>query len=451
MFLPLAVSATGGEIAGLPGNLPPLVEQPLEINFSNDFLGRGGSVDDFRTQQLILSTPVAGNWWLTADHSTLTQTDPSSPGRIDQATLSIGYRLVEAITATTRNRVTVGTGLRSTGDFGGENMQNGFHRLIGSKVEALPYEDAAGTDAIAWIDLHHYARLRDSVAGNPDWSLGYWVRGSSLLTTAGEWDNAVGVYGVLGHRNFQGWLGLRRDWRHGYDAPVLRETAAAESDAALVLGMRWGPVVLETVQQFEQDGSYGQLRWIAPLSVTGRANAGERPLAAVATVFQVPDVLFRIDGRYEVTPEWLATEHWAPSLIVSTAFGEPQYRDDPSLFVQTLQLLAGLEWERNLAAMNGRAAAYVSLAAGLRREQLIGDGERIGQQSAAVNRGVVEIGTGARFHAASMGRLWRYRLQIGLVAALPLDDARLAIGGSNVTVQQPSVGVTLGMTFDRHH
>jgi hypothetical protein len=51
-----------GEIQGLLPQLPPFHERDFEFVFSNDFLGRGGSVDDFRTQQLIFSSwsrPVA--------------------------------------------------------------------------------------------------------------------------------------------------------------------------------------------------------------------------------------------------------------------------------------------------------------------------------------------------------------------------------------------------------
>ncbi len=48
-----------GEISGLPPQLPPFIESDLAVTFSNDFLGRGGSVDDFRTQQIIISAKLS--------------------------------------------------------------------------------------------------------------------------------------------------------------------------------------------------------------------------------------------------------------------------------------------------------------------------------------------------------------------------------------------------------
>lgn len=445
----VVAGAQAGEIAGLPGNLPPTVEQPFEINFSNDFLGRGGSVDDFRTQQLIIGGPLSENWTLTLDHSTLTRTDPSSPGRIDQVSASLGSRLLDAVTATAYTRITAGTGLRSTGNFGGENMQNGFHRLIDSAVEILPYQAESGTDATAWIDMHRYGRLRNSIAGNRTWSAGYWVRASSMLTTAGEWDNAIGVYGVASRDNFDGWLGLRRDWRSGYEDEVLKQTANAESDAALVIGLRWGPVVLETVQQFQKKGSYGQLRVISVPQAAGRKGNREQHLA-ISTGFQVPDVVYRLDARYAIGSASTTGPGWKPAVIVGSAFGEPQYKNDPTLYVRTAQLTGGLEWERSLG--NGRmpASAYVSVAAGIRREELTGDGDRSGQSSDAASRAVLELVAGTRIHAATMGEGWRYRLQVGFSVLLPLDDAGLEIGGDSITVQQPTIGLFLGMSFDRN-
>jgi hypothetical protein len=55
--------ALAGEIPGLPAGLPPFIERDLELNFSNDFLGRGGSTDDFRTQQAILMARFGERGW----------------------------------------------------------------------------------------------------------------------------------------------------------------------------------------------------------------------------------------------------------------------------------------------------------------------------------------------------------------------------------------------------
>jgi hypothetical protein len=440
--------ALAGEIAGVPSELPPYLDRPAEINFSNDFLGRGGAVDDFRTQQVILSAPVGDKWLVTLDHSTMTLSETSSPGRLDQMSVSLGYRLLETSTADTITRLAVGGGLRSMGDFGGQRLQNGFHRLIDSNVEFLPYTGDTGTDATAWVDVNHYRLLRGSVAGSDDWRLGYWLRGTSLASTGGQWDSAAGIYGTLSHDVFDAWVGLRRDWRSGYEVNVLRQTAAAEDDLAVVVGVRWGPVVLETVQQLHNDASYGQIRLIA--MERGAYRLSDEPVRlAVETGFLLPDIAYHLGFRLSNPRIAGAGNHWRRSVILLTSYGQPQYEDDASLYLDTTQLGAGVEWERSLSGNGPWTSVYGSVGGGVRRERLVGDGPRAGQESGSVSRGVVMLGLGLRVHAATMGKRWRYRLQLGLNASLPVDDASLGLGSETFRVQQPHVEILLGMSFDR--
>jgi len=130
MFKPVKA----GEIPGLPPALLPLIDRDFALNFSNDFLGRGGSVDDFRTQQIILTAKINDRWLAIVDHSILTLVDSPAPGRVDQLSGSLGYHLLNSTSADSVDRFTVGGGFRSVGDFAGERMQNGFHRLIGSNI-----------------------------------------------------------------------------------------------------------------------------------------------------------------------------------------------------------------------------------------------------------------------------------------------------------------------------
>ena len=437
-----------GDIPGVPSELPPFIDRALEINFSNDFLGRGGAVDDFRTQQLILSAPVGDKWLVLLDHSTLTLTDPVSPGRIDQLAASVGYRLLDQTSADTINRITVGAGLRSIGDFAGERMQNGFHRLIDSKVEALPYTGDTGTDVTVWAAMNRYGQLQSSIGGNDGWRLGYWLRATALATTAGELDAAAGIYGTISHQTFGAWTGVRRDWRSGYDADVLRQTAAAEDDLAVVIGLRWGPVVLETVHQLNHDASYGQLRLIA-VGHSSHHLADEPLRLGIEAGFQVPDIAYHLGLRLSNPAIRGTSGNWRRAVILVSDFGEPQYQDDSSLYLKSQQLGAGLEWEGTISDNGPWTSAYASLAAGMRREQLLGDGPRMGEESGSVNRGVLLLAVGLRVHAATMSNSWRYRLQLGLHAALPVGDATLEIGEESFQVQEPQVTMLLGMSFDR--
>jgi hypothetical protein len=440
-------AAMSGEIAGVPSELPPFIDRPVEINFSNDFLGRGGAVDDFRTQQLILSAPVGDKWFVVLDHSTLTLTDALSPGRVDQLSASMGYRLLEHSTSESVNRIMVGAGIRSVGDFAGERMQNGFHRLIDSKVEALPYTGDSGTDATAWVDMHHFGQLSNSIAGNKDWTLGYWLRGTALVTTGGEWDGSLGVYGTVKHGVFGGWLGLRRDLRSGYELDVFKETAAAEDDLAIAVGIRWGPVVLETVQQLNNDASYGQLRLISV--GRGQHRLSDEPVRlGIEAGFLVPDVAVHLAARFSSEAIRGSGNDWRRSLVLLSGFGDPQYKDDNSLYLRHRELGAGLEWEQTVTDNGPWTTAYASLGAGVRSEQLIGDGDRLGQHSDTVNRGVLLLGLGLRLHAADISERWRYRLQLGLAASLPVNDATIDIQSESLQAQESRFGLLLGMSVD---
>ena len=192
MLLGIATSlpAAAGEIAGLPANTPPIIERPLEFSFSNDFLGRGGSVDDFRTQQFIISGTIRDRWEVTFDHSILTLIDVDDPVRTDQLSATLGYRLVNAASSTAVNRVTAGLGVRGYGDFGGERMQNGFHQLVQSSVETAAYTELDRTDATAWADAQRYHLLKGS-SDSDDWRWGYWLRGSALWASDGQLDAAA--------------------------------------------------------------------------------------------------------------------------------------------------------------------------------------------------------------------------------------------------------------------
>lgn len=206
-----SASAGGGQIAGTPSQAPPTIARDYELNFSNDFLGRGGAVDDFRTQQIVLTAWFANGWLALLDHSILTLGDANAAGRLDQLSGSLGYRLIDDTGPQRRNSLTLGAGFRSSGKFAGERMQNGFHRLVGSSVETLPYVATRRTDATVWLDAERY-RLLQPASGSgwmSRWNRGYWVRGNTLLTSDGQWDAGLGIYAVASGNAIDLWLGLR--------------------------------------------------------------------------------------------------------------------------------------------------------------------------------------------------------------------------------------------------
>jgi len=402
----MVIPVKAGEIPGLPPALLPLIDRDFALNFSNDFLGRGGSVDDFRTQQIILTAKINDRWLAVVDHSILTLTDSPAPGRVDQLSGSLGYHLLNNTSADSVDRFTVGGGFRSVGEFAGERMQNGFHRLIGSNIDSLSYVDN------------------------------------------GQWDSTAGAFAVAKRNSIDVWLGLRHDWRSGYDADNVQvETARAEGDTAVVIGLRFGALMLETVQQLNNDASYGQLSLVS----SGFRSTNTRvdiPRLGFEFNFLVPDVHVQLVGKLRTNWFTRKDSKWRESTLLDIRYGEPQYKSDDSLFIRSQQVTAGMEWERPLTTGASWLSFYGSVGAGWRGEQLHRSTSTINEQTGTVGSAVVTAATGLRFFAAMLGQRWNYRIQLGLNAWVPLDEVNVQLGGEQFSLQESAVGIALGMTFD---
>jgi hypothetical protein len=328
-------------------------------------------------------------------------------------------------------------------------MQNGFHRLVGSEIETLPYTGTRRTDATAWFDAEYYTVMREpgTVGMFGDWRMGAWLRVSSLVTSDAQWDGSVALFAVANRRSIDLWFGLRRDWRSGYDDPVQRATAAAEDDLAVVLGVRFGALVLETVQQLNNDASYGQLRLVSS-GENRSSSTGRQPRFGIETGILLPDVHLHLAGRTRTSVMTADSSAWRESAFVSIDYGEPQHADSNSVFIRSVQLGIGLEWQRILAARGSWLSAYGSVGAGWRDERLIGDGALAGEKSSSVGRAVLLLGAGFRVDASKLGARWNYRIQLGVSGWLPSNDAELQIGAMTLPVQEPAINLMLGMTFD---
>jgi hypothetical protein len=449
-FLLVFTDASAGEIAGIRSQLPPTSDPDVSINFSNDFLGRGGSTDDFRTSQLIVSSKIGSNWIALIDHSTLTLVEPLASGRIDQLSGSLGYRFVDRQTAGKVTRITAGSGFRAAGDFQGEPMQNGFHRIVGSGVVDLPYVDSSSTDITLWFDADHYAAFHTSGGDGffGGWQSGYWLRASSLITSGSQWDNALGAYAVSSKNAIDIWLGIRRDWRSGYGQDfVQRATAAAEDDVAVVVGLRWGALVLETVQQINNAASYGQLKLVADGRNLLPAPASS-PRFNVEFGIILPDVQVQLAAKLRSSLIPGPNSKWRESVFLDWRFGEPQYEDNANIYVQSRQLSLGMEWERPLADALQWISAYGSIAVGWRTERLLGDLQLAGEQSESVGKATALLNTGLRFAAANLGAGWRYRVQIGVTGWIPSSGSEVTLAGQGFRLHKTGFGLVLGMTFD---
>ena len=446
----VSVTASAGEIAGLPSQSPPSLDPDFSITFINDFLGRGGSTDDFRTTQIILGAKFAERWLAVLDHSALTLKELPLNGRVDQVSASLGYRFIDRNDEQHATHVAAGAGVRSTGNYSGERMQNGLHRIIGSDTQQLPYVDSTSTDATAWIDMDHYATFHmssgDGVFGG--WQSAYWLRASSLITSDSQWDNAFGAYAITSKNAFDIWLGVRRDWRSGYDQDfVQRATASAEDDVAIVFGLRMGALVIETVQQVNNKASYGQLKLVAD----GRQSfpPGQTwPRLNIEFGFVVPDIMIQLAAKYKTRLLTNVESNWRESLVFDIRLGEPQFGDDPEIYVRTRQVSLGLEWEKSLAATLDWISVYGTAGLGWRRETLIGDASLADLRSETIGKTTGVAGIGLRFYAADLGKRWRYRLQLGLAGTIPFGDSHVDFAGQSMQLHQSSLAASLGMTFD---
>lgn len=446
-----AVSAPAvcGDIPGIAPKSPSTPDPNFELTFSNDFLGRGGSVDDFRTQQIILNAAISARWRAVFDHSILTLSDEIDAGRVDQMAISLGYALLRRHDNRGHFSVDVGAGLRSAGAFSGEEMQNGFHRLIGSDIETLPYDEQSSTEVTAWLDASLHSTVRSAGDGGllRKWDRGYSLRGTTLLTSGGQWDGTAQALLLASRPSLDIWLGVRHDWRQGYDDAIFSETAREEDDTGFVVGVRFGALILETVQQLNNDASFGRLRLVA-----GGGRETSDPFLdgrlGLGFEFSLPDVQMRLTARYRMQGAARTASSWHRSVVVAASYGEPQYPEDSSAFVRSSQLDVGLEVERPWAALPGRPAFYAALAGGWRDEQLSivrpeGDSKLQGSGSVAVS-----LSSGFRWDAAGQADSWRMRIQSGVLATLPVNGTERQAFGKSYQLQRAALNLTLGFVVD---
>ncbi len=236
--------AGAGEIPGLPvANLPDIPRR-AQVTLGNDILAGGGTIlDDFRTQQLILDFRIAERWSAALDHSVMTFEAPGFEqdwGRLDQLSASFGFDFFRREGEHRSLTLTAGGGLRRVDDFAGTEIQNGFHRLVDDRIVRLPYVATRRTDVTGWMRAETHAPFAWRVCVNclaPNWRLGYWLHGTALATSDGQWDSTAAGHVTVSRSWFNAWLGVRGDWRRGYDRDsVQAATANNEETGYLVLG-----------------------------------------------------------------------------------------------------------------------------------------------------------------------------------------------------------------------
>ena len=448
----LAGSSAAGEISGLPAHLAPTVRPDYAFFLGNDFAAIDTN-DDFRTEQMIASARLRESWIAVLDHSILTRKVAiDERGRIDTMTMSLGYELFSVDSSVQQTSVLAGLAIRMVGNFEGERIQNGFHRLIPSDTEAIPYTDTRQTDPAGWFLAQHYQRFLEATGdGFPSgWHIGYWARLGALATTDGQVDGIAGLYVVASRKQWDLWLGVRRDWRRGYDADfVLRDAAAEEDKAAVSLGVRFGALVFETVQRIDSSASYGQLSFISSPQTRGEATT-DPVRADVQFTLHMPHITFQVATRWYHRLFTSGSSMWDEAILAEIRGGEPQLGRNAALFVDTSQISFGLEWSRPITGRTDWLRYFVSAGAGWRSEQLLGREALLGEESASIDRGVVLLETGVEFDAARLSKRSRFKLRLGVTGWRPTSDAVVDVGGTTATIQEPGASIVVGWVFAFH-
>ena len=205
--------------------------------------------------------------------------------------------------------------------------------------------------------------------------------------------------------------------------------------------------IRETVQQLHNDASYGQIVLVSS-GVRAENKYVQAPRIGVDFGFLLPDVEIKLVGKMRSKRLVNENSRWRESAFLDVRYGKPQFENDDSLFVDVFQIGAGLEFELPVAPGVNWLSYYVSLGAGWRDEQLNRETDSMSEKSDSVGRVVVTGDVGLRFFAASMGDSWNYRLQFGVSAAAPLASKDVQLGVEQFTLQKPSLGILLGMSFD---
>jgi hypothetical protein len=446
-----------GDIAGAPAIVPPTVLGSFSFLWSNDFFGRGGESDDYRTQQLGLQIDMASRWNFVFDHSILTasETNPVLPGvngRLDELNLSLGYDLYQNKSGTNGQRmIAAGAGLRAYGDFGGARIQNSLHRLINNGINGSAYVDTDTNMAIFWLKgdyqkLYSFPLVKD---GKTSWQSGYWLDATGLVSTQRQWDAALAANVVVRNSNTMLWLGIREDWHENYELDFVQHaTALSESGTSLVFGLGFGPVVFETVQGLDDNASYGRL---ILTSIENEEITSKPPLQtknAVVLNFLLPDVELELQYKRGLSTHLRSLGQPKTWLVFGMHYGEPAYKGSLDIYKTIQQLALGLEFEWHGQEDYQLLWPYLTLLAGQRSEQLNADaGTLAGEASETVSSMLVEVGAGMRFNMYPRCK-WQLLFQAGLTGSYPFSPQTVVFDQAQIELLQPDLVVSLGFSLN---
>ncbi|MDP6673377.1 MAG: hypothetical protein QGH93_00800 [Gammaproteobacteria bacterium] len=392
-------------------------------------------------------------WTFVIDHSILTLEEPQqgSPGRLDQLSGSIGYRFFSTQRSGLQQSLDAGIGFRHSGEIGGARMQNGFHQIINNGIKTMPYIDRDRVDGTLWASFDHSDMLKDNASFpllGDGWRYGYWMRGATMLTTDGQWDGEVRLAATADKNWLQGWVGLIGNWREGYDRDnVSRETARNEAGTGITVGLRLGPLLIETERPFNGEGAYGHMSLVSTGQALSQLAYGTNKFS-LQTGLTMPDIYVSLQGRWTNCNLLHCDELWQRALVLDSRYGKPQFGSATDSFVETIQVVGALEFEHPLFDGFDWLTSYVSAGIGWRREQLEGEGILRGQQSEPVSRPGLAVDAGVRLSTSARGDSWNLIIQLGISGWLPSSDGAVRFAGETERLQRPELNIMSGVLLE---
>jgi hypothetical protein len=415
------------------------------------------NTDDFRTGGAHAGLAV-DRVVLTVDDSAFTSRGANGlqPGRTDEITYTIGYALIddESIEQPVSGLVIAGVGGRTTGDYGGERIQNHIHNAFGYQPLSLPYDSQHGTSGVGYL----YARSlwlpwRDCPAPLPK-AIGIQVETAALATTAHEQEELVSLELVAIGAQGVGWCGAQYQRNAGTPPTQTAGIVARHEDGFWLtagLGRQPGFFVSASYNPDTHaiDGNVGVT--IAPS--VDRSDDTKLPTSETFTYYPV-------GGAIGAQVQWqsVAFNDQGPlrhDLLVDYHFGGVPHYSWYNNRVDEDQLLVGYEPEY-VHAVPGLAwlvtENYVYAAGGVRVERVHVLMAPSRYPQATSTSAVVQGGGGIRIGTDVDGDAsWfmnQIRLGIGYDAWVPVTRAHVASQTETGRFQKPGATPVLTLGFN---
>lgn len=470
ILLSMPEQLIAGDIAGAPASLPPQTLGDFSFILANNFfsLVRDHEPDEYRTQQIGIEFDISPGTGIVFDYSILTAGQPNPvkytfAGIIDQISLSIKQEIFRTDTgADTLGIIDVGAGIRTYGDFGGNRIQGGIHRLTNNDVDDYPYVNTDTTMAIFWLNGNYQKLYELSNADvNSSWKAGVWLDATALASSQSQWDASVSANAIMRNKSLKLWLGVKQDWRENYETDFVQaSTAISESGTSLTFGIGSGPLAFETAQGLDEKLSYSRIIFTSFENEHLAARHYSQPENNVALNILLPNVEAEIQYRRKLAYRAEIIGQPFTSLVLEMHYGEPTYQQSFDVYHPTnqlwpiynvysdiTQLAVGVGFEWHNQRHSNWIYPYLTLLAGRRTEQLRADeGTLAGQQSDKVSSMVAEAGAGIKIRLYTREEL-QFDFESGIIGFYPFSTETVNLDGYQLEVLKPGVAINLGFSI----